>query len=152
MAKTRDIRKITASGASKKVVRVKRPRSAAASRGEKTWGAVTSELNLSPVKIRKALGLSQPEMATLIGMSSRKISSLETCEKKPTQDDLRRFNELDRLKNELSRVMATEAVPTWIKAPNNYFGGMSPVEVIQRGQSDRIFRLVWQLQDGIPLD
>lgn len=102
--------------------------------------------------VRESLGLTQGQMQYLSGISIRKISGIETGEHKPTADDVRRFNELDRLTKELSQVINPNAIATWLETPSDYFGGMSPAQVIKNGESDRLWRLIWRLQDGVPLD
>lgn len=102
--------------------------------------------------LRDAFGLTQQEMRSLAGISVRKISGLETGEQKPTRDDVRRFNELRRLREELAAITAPEAIADWLQMPNEYFGGISPMQIIERGEADRLWRLIWRLQDGVPVN
>lgn len=114
--------------------------------------SVNAQKELAPLKTRSDFGFSQEEFGRLVGMSTRKISSLETSKQNPSTEDFRRVNELSRLHAELSQIIEASAIPTWMKTPNEYFGGLSPMEVVQRGESDRIYRMAWRLQEGIPLD
>ena len=102
--------------------------------------------------LRVSLGLTQELMHHLVGISVRKVSSLERGEQKPTTDDARRFNELQRLAKELAHVIKLGAIAAWLETPNDYFAGASPAQIIQNGESDRVWRLIWRLQDGVPLD
>lgn len=106
----------------------------------------------APLRIRSDFGFSQEEFGRLVGISTRKISSLETSKQSPSLEDVRRVTELSRLHAELSQVIEASAIPSWMKTPNEYFDGLSPMEVVQRGESDRIYRMAWRLQEGIPLD
>ena len=102
--------------------------------------------------VRNSLGVTQHEMCALSGISIRKISGMETGEQKPTRDDVRRFNELRRLRTELTHILEADAIGDWLQESNEYFGGLSPLQVIERGESDRLWRMIWRVQDGVPLD
>ena len=51
----------------------------------------------------------------------------------------------------LACVMASDHVGEWLKTPNQTFDGSTPLQVIERGESDRIWRMIYQLQTGEPL-
>ncbi|MBX7256181.1 MAG: helix-turn-helix domain-containing protein [Candidatus Hydrogenedentes bacterium] len=103
-------------------------------------------------KTRELLGLTQQDMSSLTGISIRKISGIERGEHKPDRDDLRRINEIQRLQTELTHILEADAIGEWLQEPNEYFLGLTPIQVIQRGESDRVWRLIWRLQDGVPLE
>jgi len=101
--------------------------------------------------VRRSLGLTQQEMQRLVGISVRTISDIETGRKSPTRENARRFCEIARLRRELAVIIVPEAVDKWLHTPNDYFDGASPLELIERGEADRIWKLVWRIQDGVPL-
>ncbi|MBN1476745.1 helix-turn-helix domain-containing protein [Candidatus Sumerlaeota bacterium] len=103
-------------------------------------------------KVRLSYGLTQQKMSSLTGTSLRKLSALERGEQRATFEDLRRFTELCRLRKELVHIVAPEAISNWLQEPNEFLDGQSPVEIIRRGESDKLWRLIWRLQDGVPLD
>lgn len=115
-----------------------------------TYGAFIEKAG--PRIIRKAFGLTQQEMARAIGISLRKLSALETQKQKQSAEDRRRYTELDRLREGLGGIMQPEGLGDWLRAPNEYFDGFSPMELLQRGEIDRIWRLIWRMEDGVPLD
>ena len=41
-------------------------------------------------------------------------------------------------------------VPLWLKDPNPAFDGSTPLQVIERGETDRIGRMVYELESGEP--
>jgi hypothetical protein len=57
---------------------------------------------------------------------------------------------LERLTNALSEVIKKESLGKWLKTPNQAFGGMKPVEVIERGESDRLWEMIYFLRSGVP--
>lgn len=119
--------------------------------------AVASTLTLeSPASqfavVRDSLDATQQQFSAISGISVRKLSAIERGEQRPNPDDIRRFNELRRLREELAHVVAPSVIGDWIRMPNQYLGGHSPAHLIEAGESDRLWRLIWQLQDNIPLD
>jgi hypothetical protein len=56
-----------------------------------------------------------------------------------------------RLASALKRVMKPDFLPRWLATPNKGLGGISPVEALERGESDRLWRAVFLLGSGLPL-
>lgn len=65
---------------------------------------------------------------------------------KPTNDKA----EIGCLLECLSRVMEPSLVDRWLKQPNPAFDGSTPLQIIERGEIDRIKRLVHDLESGQP--
>jgi DNA-binding XRE family transcriptional regulator len=98
---------------------------------------------------RKQLGVTQEILARLIGVSQRAVSGWEGG--RPINDvSLRRVKELNRLAVELAKVMKADFIPHWLVTPNEGLGGLSPVEAMERGENDRLWRTVFLLGSGIP--
>jgi DNA-binding transcriptional regulator YiaG len=120
--------------AARKVVR---PRKAPATRTE---GVVA--------EIRKELALSRREFSRLTGYSERAIVNWEMG-RTPDEPALRRIKEIDRLRARLSRVMKPEFIAEWLATPNDAFDGLKPLEVIERGETDRLWDMIFYLESGI---
>ena len=43
-----------------------------------------------------------------------------------------------------------EEVASWLETPNEAFEGSTPLQVIERGESDRIWRMIYFLRSGEP--
>lgn len=43
-----------------------------------------------------------------------------------------------------------DEVVQWLETPNEAFEGSTPLQVIERGESDRIWRMVYFLRSGEP--
>ncbi len=41
-----------------------------------------------------------------------------------------------------------KVIGEWLKRPNPAFEGSTPLQVIERGETDRIWRMIWELQTG----
>jgi len=48
----------------------------------------------------------------------------------------------------LERVMDSDDVSAWLQTPNDAFGGLKPLEVIERGESDRVWRMLYLIESG----
>lgn len=100
-------------------------------------------------QLRTNLMLTQPEFARLLPVSVRSLATIESGTP-PTEPVARRLIELERLTNALSGVIKKESLGKWLKLPNQAFGGMKPVEVIERGESDRLWEMIYFLRSGVP--
>lgn len=99
--------------------------------------------------LRKALGINRKVFARLTGYSERAVAKWETGEKL-SGASLQRMTEMRRLQEALATVMKAEFVPEWLQAPNNSFGGLKPIEVVERGQIDRLWHMIFELESGLP--
>jgi transcriptional regulator with XRE-family HTH domain len=100
-------------------------------------------------QLRLLLKLPRPIFARLMGCSERALANWETG--RPIQDIYKsRLNELQKLYDELAEVTEPDRIGTWFTAPNEEFGGMKPVELIERGEIFRIWRMVFFLKSGTP--
>jgi hypothetical protein len=46
--------------------------------------------------------------------------------------------------------MKPKFILQWLHNPNEAFDGLKPLEVIARGQIDRIWRMIFYLESGMP--
>ena len=57
---------------------------------------------------------------------------------KPSSSTGRRLAETKRLFAAVEKLVAPEAIGPWLKDPNPAFDGSTPLQVIKRGETDRI--------------
>lgn len=115
----------------------------------KAKGASTA-VKANPVtNLRKRLQLKQAEFARLVPVSVRSLATLEKGTP-PTDVVARRLTELQRLTNALSEVIQQESLGAWLQTPNVAFDGLKPLEVIDRGESDRLWKMIYFLRSGVP--
>jgi hypothetical protein len=62
---------------------------------------------------------------------------------------LRRLREIERLQDRLAEVVQAGAVLAWLETPNPAFGGLKPLEVIERGEIDRLWNMIFYLKSGV---
>ena len=61
-----------------------------------------------------------------------------------------RVTEIQRLQRALAGVMRPDSIGPWLRTPNEAFSGLKPIEVIDRGEVERIWRMIYELESGIP--
>ena len=53
-----------------------------------------------------------------------------------------------RFLRRLAEVVRKKAIATWLDTPNDTFNGLKPVEVIERGEIDRLWDMIYFLGSG----
>lgn len=101
-------------------------------------------------RVRKEIDFTQCEFAPFIGVSVRTLSSIETGAETMTPRVRRTFNELQRLVQNLASIMPKEKIGPWLRQPNPAFDGYKPLELLDRGEADRIYAMIYMLKAGIP--
>lgn len=104
---------------------------------------------LDAARIRRELGMTRKDFARMTGYSERSVAAWEGGEE-PSSKGLQRLNEVKRLKDALADVMKAEFIAGWLQTPNDAFGGLKPLEVIERGETDQIWRMIYYLESGVP--
>jgi transcriptional regulator with XRE-family HTH domain len=111
-------------------------------------GAVTGAvLGNIAAETRATWGISQKTLARMVGCSERTLASLEAGE--PLRGERRRrFVEIRRLHAALSRIMRPESLAGWLDEAIPAFGGSTPLQVIERGEVDRIWEMIYDVRMG----
>jgi hypothetical protein len=95
----------------------------------------------------KRYQISHEALTRMTGFSLRAISNWSQGSK-PSSSTVRRLTEVKRLFTALENLVSPEAIGPWLKDPNPAFDGSTPLQVIERGESDRIWRMVYELESG----
>ena len=100
------------------------------------------------VTLRGALGVSQAELARLTGYSVRAIAGWESG--KPLSEPARqKLTETERLRAALSELLPPAEVGAWMRASNPSFEGQTPLQVIERGESDRLWQMIFEIDANV---
>ena len=59
-----------------------------------------------------------------------------------------KYNEVTRLRDALADVIVDEILDDWLQRPNKQFDGSTPLQVIERGEIDRLWQMIWQIREG----
>jgi DNA-binding transcriptional regulator YiaG len=126
------------------------PKKAAPALRRKRAAVAASAIDRTNVRtVREGLGLTQNSFARLTGYSVRTIAQWEAG-KPPSDAKHQRLVEVERLQQALRSIIRPSFVGPWLETPNDAFGGLKPLEVIERGEVDRIWRMIYELEAGIP--
>jgi hypothetical protein len=104
---------------------------------------------VSVTDFAKRYAVSYEALTRMTGFSLRAISNWSRGSK-PSSSTARRLTEMHRLFAALEKLVAPAAIGPWLKDPNPAFDGSTPLQVIERGESDRIWRMVYELESGEP--
>ncbi len=113
-------------------------------------GKLPGRATVDVLQIRQGFGLARPAFRRLSGLSERAVFDWETGKKNPDDATVRRLLELTRLLEALSRILKPDTIPSWLNTPNAAFSGLKPLEVIERGQVDQLWRMIYTLDSGQP--
>jgi len=101
------------------------------------------------LELRKQLAMPREVFSRLVNVSVRAIADVETAKKNVVKLQ-RPYNEVSRLYGALKEVVDPSSLGDWFLAPNKAFDGLKPIEVIERGEIDRLWRMVYMLRSGSP--
>jgi DNA-binding transcriptional regulator YiaG len=100
-------------------------------------------------EVRSSLGVTREFFARMTGFSVRAISGWEAG-RPLSEAAVRRIKEMKRLRDALADGIRPEFIPQWLDSPCEGLGGLKPVEVLERGETDRLWRTVLLIGSGMP--
>ena len=101
-----------------------------------------------PVKrLRQELGLSRRQFARLTAASERAVADWE--DNQPIRAvNQKSVREAERLCRALRRIMKPDHVGPWLDTPNKAFSGFKPLDLVERGEMDRLWRMIFEVESG----
>jgi len=99
--------------------------------------------------LRQRYGIRQTTEARLLGVSTKTASTIRNGGK-PSPRVARRLRELNRLLHGLAEIVQEDAVAEWLETPSEALDRLKPLELIERGEVDRIWQMIYALQSGEP--
>ena len=99
--------------------------------------------------VRSSLGATRELFARMTGFSVRAISGWESG-RPVSEPGMRRIKEMKRLRDALAEGMQEPFIPQWLVTPCEALDGLKPVEVLERGETDRLWRVVLLIGSGMP--
>ena len=114
-----------------------------------TGGRVGENKGLDIKEFCEAYAVTQDTFTRLAGFSPRAVAHWVQG-RRPSTSNGRRLAEMKRIFAALEELLAKEAIGPWLKESNPAFDGSTPLQVIERGESDRIWRMIYELQSGEP--
>jgi transcriptional regulator with XRE-family HTH domain len=98
--------------------------------------------------LRKSLGVPRNKFARLVGRTERAVIDWESGKSRPQGLSQQRVQELQRLTTALGSLFDAKTLGTWFDTPNAAFNGFKPVELIERGETDRLWQMIFELRAG----
>ena len=95
----------------------------------------------------REVNITMDTFTRLVGASRRAVASW-AAGSPPNRVNQRNMSEMSRLFNALAEVVPASQIGPWLDTPNSAFEGSTPIQVIERGESDRLWRMVWELRTG----
>jgi hypothetical protein len=96
---------------------------------------------------RKELGLKRRQFARLTAASDRAVADWENGQpiSPVNQKSLR---ESERLCRALMTIMKPDQVGQWLDTPNDAYSGLKPLDLVERGEMDRLWRMIFEVESG----
>ena len=94
-----------------------------------------------------AYHLKREELGRLTGFSLRALADWASGDL-PSQPAKRRLHEVRRLLDALSEIVKRERIPHWLHQRNPAFGNLTPLQVIEVGEMDRLWAMVHDMGAG----
>ena len=98
--------------------------------------------------LRLRLDMTRSKFARLLGRTERAVIDWESGKADPQGLSQQRLRELERLTEALHGLFKPEGLGEWFDTPNPAFGSLKPIEVIERGESDRLWQMIFELRAG----
>ncbi len=105
--------------------------------------------SISVKDLATRFGISRETLTRITGFSLRAVANWSQGAK-PSSSTARRLTEVKRLFAALEKLVSPEAIGPWLKEPDPAFDGSTPLQVIERGEIDRIWRMLHELESGEP--
>jgi hypothetical protein len=97
--------------------------------------------------LAKEAGMNYDMLAKALSVSRRSISGWLSGQE-PERINRVRINEFGRLVTELRTIIQPEKLKSWWNQPASNFGGSTPLQVLERGEADRLWRMIWEIREG----
>jgi DNA-binding transcriptional regulator YiaG len=97
--------------------------------------------------LRQEFRLTRKALARMTGLSERTLASWEAGGKL-NDTGCRVLTAVERLLRALTEVVRKEAIAGWLEEPNEGFGDLKPVEVLERDHADRVWRMIYHFGSG----
>jgi hypothetical protein len=83
----------------------------------------------------------------MTGLSDRTLATWEGG-REISEASERMVTPVKRLLYALAAVVDKNAISSWLEKPNDAFGGLKPLEVMERGEADRLWRMIYFMGSG----
>ena len=93
--------------------------------------------------------LKREHICRMTGISTRTVAGWATGQPL-TAASRQKVRELKRLFEAMGRVIRSGGIGPWLVQPNKAFDGQMPIHMIERGEVDLLWRMIYDLGSGEP--
>lgn len=97
--------------------------------------------------LRRKLKMTRETFSRLADTSVRTLANVEAGHL-PSKQVCRKIIEVKRIIDALGEIVVADAIGPWLETPNEALGGAKPLEIIERGEGDRIWQMIYTLRSG----
>ena len=98
---------------------------------------------LQPRDLREAFRLSRERLARLVGVTAKTVERWEARPTRPARDETRaRMAQLREIAELGATVYTREGLGDFLEAPLGEFDGLTPLQLIERGEADRVLAAI----------
>jgi hypothetical protein len=98
-------------------------------------------------RLSRTYNLSNEAVSRVTGASPRTVSYWNAG-MAPQRSSAQKIREVTRLFDALSDIIKAKSIGPWLQRPNDAFDGSTPLQVMERGENDRLWRMIWQIREG----
>jgi DNA-binding transcriptional regulator YiaG len=124
-----------------------RAKKMAAARASANGTGVALAGNSEVRRLSRAYHLSNEALCRVTGASPRTVAYWNAGTP-PQRSSAQKIREVTRLFDALADIIDAKVIGQWLQRPNQHFDGSTPLQVMERGETDRLWRMIWQLREG----
>src|SRR5579864_3176451 len=109
--------------------------------------AIVGQSPFAVNRFRQELGLNRRQFARLTAASERAVADWEN-DQPISPVNQKSLRESERLCRALMKIMKPEHVGEWLDTQNDAFSGLKPLDLIERGEIDRLWRMIFEVESG----
>jgi hypothetical protein len=98
-------------------------------------------------RLSRVYHLSNEALSRVTGASPRTVAYWNAGTP-PQRSSAQKMREVTRLFDALAEIIDAKVIGQWLQRPNQQFDGSTPLQVMERGETDRLWRMIWQLREG----
>jgi Protein of unknown function (DUF2384) len=98
-------------------------------------------------RLSRTYHLSNEAVSRVTGASPRTVSYWNAGIA-PQRSSAQKLREVARLFDALSDIIKAKSIGPWLQRPNDAFDGSTPLQVMERGENDRLWQMIWQIREG----
>ena len=126
---------------------LKKSHATVVARASASRSAATADDRAGVRRLSRTYKLSNEVVSRVTGASPRTVSYWNAGTS-PQRSSAQKIKEVTRLFDALADIIKGSVIGEWLQRPNKQFDGSTPLQVIERGETDRLWRMIWQLREG----